>query len=1099
MPRTCASRRTTATRRRRSRRRCRSSRSRAWRRGIPRTRRNSNRRIGANGPRGGRGTWRTPPNGSWARPTRCPSPPSWRRTAPDARRRSTPSWRSSTCAAPTRCASSGRHDVDVDVGTLTQAGVVLVVDDAHLLPAAPREALRVVAGASDTGLVIAIAPSPPGGDDPLVAAIVCAGSVVRPGPLGADDVAVRVERLLEARPIPRSSSSCSPAPAATPASPTGSSACGGDAGSIEQGALHAEPEMTPAEVADLVTALAAELSPGPQAALTALSIGPCSTTSSSSRSATFLSTPPPRSWHELRAAGFLVPDHEEPLPIVADAVATRCRCCNASRPAPADRGPAGRARRSTGPDRRSPRRRRRAGHRRRGTCSRPRVRLRSRRHRASPRTSSVEPSPPASTRARSRVRAPRRLRSPATRTLRSRSPTARSAARSSRRPGPSSCSWRARSPWSVGAGTPLVRRDLGAPATPGGRGAGARHGRRGRARSPRARRRAVTGRRRGPARGDRGRRRPVPGPRGASRRGRGRRGGAPVRGGGRRPPRECRRTGRAPGDAPRARRARSRIATGDSEDAERMAGRGADAEIGGPAALRRHRLLGGFAAMRAGRWDRAQQAARRGAGPCTTRDDLLRGALAARGGAPMPVTWRDWSRPGTRSRRALGAVHGDLFLLLPLTELVVVSARLGRRDATAPREAELDEVLDGLGRPGLWARPLAWARVEAAVAADDADGLGRRHDGARRRARRARPPRRDSTPRRGRGSTCSQAAPTISKRASPGSSARAWSGRRRGSSDRRRSGPRTRARRGRCSVARRELKGTLLVLDEAGVPTGTVLSTREQEVAACVVDGLTHKEIGAHALHLAEDRRAPRRAHPPEAGCHEPRRAARGPSLDAGSGGLATLRPSGGPACTAAGVNVPPCPRRRLRRVRESPSPRRSRRHGRRLAAGSRRFPRSSGAASARTCSGRSSSSPCSPARSSCTPRSPREPTRRSACTGTPRSASTSAASSSRTRRRSRTRPAARARRAALPRRRPHPHPPAHGGRGGRQRDRRAGSSSTAAGRSSEEHLALSVGRPRRAQRRAVPGRPGRDGPLERERRGADGEPGRLRTPRTRT
>ena len=191
-------------------------------------------------------------------------------------------------------------------------------------------------------------------------------------------------------------------------------------------------------------------------------------------------------------------------------------------------------------------------------------------------------------------------------------------------------------------------------------------------------------------------------------------------------------------------------------------------------------------------------------------------------------------------------MHGDLFLLLPLTELIVVAARLGRRDADRAREAELDAVLDGLGRPGLWARPLAWARVEAAVAAGDADGSTPPTTAARAAPRRARP----AGGTRSRGAAWQHVlAGELRRPRTTGVAALERAGPRLGgiaaSSVRRRSGPRdpgeTRSLLGRA----RELKGTLPVLDEAGVPTGTVLSTREQEVAACVVDGLTHKEIGA--------------------------------------------------------------------------------------------------------------------------------------------------------------------------------------------------------------------------------------------------------------
>jgi len=288
------------------------------------------------------------------------------------------------------------------------------------------------------------------------------------------------------------------------------------------------------------------------------------------------------------------------------------------------------------------------------------------------------------------------------------------------------------------------------------------------------------------------------------------------------------------------------LATGDVDNAERLVARALDVEAGGPAVSTRHHLLGGLAALRAGRWDQVHAALDATNGGATTRDRFLAGALrvglARRLGdvGGLHDAWSALSGP-------LAAVHGDLFLLLPLAEVVVAAGRLGRRDQTRAREHELGVVLEGLGQPALWTRPLAWARVEAAVAAGDVDGVDsatadlaatgcahERLEGLE---------------------TAASAWRSVLDGAAAGSDAlddgvaaleRAgllWEASRLvGQAAIRADDPtRTRALLGRA----RELKGTLPVVDEAGVPVGTVLSAREQEVAACVLDGLTHKEIGA--------------------------------------------------------------------------------------------------------------------------------------------------------------------------------------------------------------------------------------------------------------
>lgn len=62
----------------------------------------------------------------------------------------------------------------------------------------------------------------------------------------------------------------------------------------------------------------------------------------------------------------------------------------------------------------------------------------------------------------------------------------------------------------------------------------------------------------------------------------------------------------------------------------------------------------------------------------------------------------------------------DLFMLLPLGELVIAAARLGELPRLAPRLDEVRLLLDRLGRPALWATPWHWACFQAGIVPDDA-------------------------------------------------------------------------------------------------------------------------------------------------------------------------------------------------------------------------------------------------------------------------------------------------------------------------------------------------------------------------------------------
>ena len=285
------------------------------------------------------------------------------------------------------------------------------------------------------------------------------------------------------------------------------------------------------------------------------------------------------------------------------------------------------------------------------------------------------------------------------------------------------------------------------------------------------------------------------------------------------------------------------LVTGDSDGAELLASRALEAGVGGPAAGMRHRLLAGLAALRAGRYDRVQRVLDEAHGPGTTRDAVLRAALSvglARRLGDVGRLTAAWEAAAP----AIAATRGDLYLLPALTELFVAAGRLRDREAVGERATELDAVVDELGRPGLWMRPLIWARVEAAVAADDQaaldDATAALHDAP---AAHERLGGLDAAAEAWRGIMSGDPAGLDAGVAGLEEAGLVWEASRLVGHAAIRAGDAdaTRSLLGRA----RELHGTLPVVDESGVPTGTVLSAREREVAACVVDGLTHKEIGA--------------------------------------------------------------------------------------------------------------------------------------------------------------------------------------------------------------------------------------------------------------
>jgi DNA-binding CsgD family transcriptional regulator len=61
----------------------------------------------------------------------------------------------------------------------------------------------------------------------------------------------------------------------------------------------------------------------------------------------------------------------------------------------------------------------------------------------------------------------------------------------------------------------------------------------------------------------------------------------------------------------------------------------------------------------------------------------------------------------------------DLFTLLPLGELAIAAARLGELSRLVPYLREARLLLDRLGNPALWATPLHWSGLHAAILAEE--------------------------------------------------------------------------------------------------------------------------------------------------------------------------------------------------------------------------------------------------------------------------------------------------------------------------------------------------------------------------------------------
>jgi DNA-binding NarL/FixJ family response regulator len=177
-------------------------------------------------------------------------------------------------------------------------------------------------------------------------------------------------------------------------------------------------------------------------------------------------------------------------------------------------------------------------------------------------------------------------------------------------------------------------------------------------------------------------------------------------------------------DSPAALGATVALHSADLDTADALLSRAVRAAIGGTLLADRHRLLQAWVLLMRGQTGEVPASAlagRRG------RDRLFASALQ------VGQSRRTSDLVGLRSAwpdacHALIGQPVDLFTLLPLGELVVAAARLGEHHRVAGHLAEADALLSALGDPPLWSAPLHWCRLHAAVLADD-------HEAATRHAR----------------------------------------------------------------------------------------------------------------------------------------------------------------------------------------------------------------------------------------------------------------------------------------------------------------------------------------------------------------------------
>ncbi|GAA5145111.1 helix-turn-helix transcriptional regulator [Pseudonocardia eucalypti] len=143
--------------------------------------------------------------------------------------------------------------------------------------------------------------------------------------------------------------------------------------------------------------------------------------------------------------------------------------------------------------------------------------------------------------------------------------------------------------------------------------------------------------------------------------------------------------------------------------------------LGGRAAAARHRLLQAWIAMSSGATGVARTLLAEVDDPSKVlepRDELVAAALEvglARRAGDLAALMTAWSR----AREAIVRHPVDLYVLQPLGELIVASARLREQTWVRPHLDEAHALLSALDYPVLWSASLYWSELHAAIAAEN--------------------------------------------------------------------------------------------------------------------------------------------------------------------------------------------------------------------------------------------------------------------------------------------------------------------------------------------------------------------------------------------
>ncbi|MBO0872180.1 MAG: LuxR family transcriptional regulator [Pseudonocardia sp.] len=161
---------------------------------------------------------------------------------------------------------------------------------------------------------------------------------------------------------------------------------------------------------------------------------------------------------------------------------------------------------------------------------------------------------------------------------------------------------------------------------------------------------------------------------------------------------------------------------GELDVARSVLDRAVAADLGGRSAAARHRLLQAWTAMSRGATGTARALLTEvdSTGRLEPRDELVAAALEvglARRAGDLAALMPAWGR----AREAIVRHPVDLYVLQPLGELIVASARLREQAWVRPHLDEAHALLDRLGNPVLWSVSVYWSELHAALSAEQWD------------------------------------------------------------------------------------------------------------------------------------------------------------------------------------------------------------------------------------------------------------------------------------------------------------------------------------------------------------------------------------------